>query len=63
MPNEPQGRRPEGNTQQVGPGDGPDRTTPEEVSEPAQKRNAADTEWLSIATADPAHFLKDLHSE
>ena len=63
MPNEPQGRRADGGMQQVGPGEGPDRTTPEEVSEPAQKRNPADTEWLSMATADPAHFLKDLHFE
>jgi hypothetical protein len=35
----------------------------EDVAEPGRKRNAADTEWLSMATADPAHFLKDLHAE
>ena len=35
----------------------------EEVAEPGRKRNAADAEWLSMATADPAYFLKDLHAE
>ena len=51
MSNEPQGRRVDG--------DGPDPTTPEEVAEPGRKPGDADTEWLSIATADPAHFLKE----
>ena len=59
MPKEPQDRS-EGGMRQVGPGDGPDLTMLEEVSEPAQKCNASDAEWLSMATADPAHFLKDL---
>jgi hypothetical protein len=63
MPDEPQGRSADGSIQQVGPGNGPDLTTPEEVTEPGRKRTAADAEWLSMATADPAHFLKDLHSE
>ena len=63
MPSGPQNRRTDGSIQQVGPWDGQDRTTPEEVTEPVQKRKAADAEWLSMATADPAHFLKDLHSE
>jgi hypothetical protein len=35
----------------------------EDVAEPGWKRNAADTEWLSMATADPAYFLKDPHAE
>jgi len=63
MPDEPQGRSADGSTQQLGPDNGQDRTMPEEVSEPGQKRNAPDPEWLSMATADPAHFLKDLRLE
>jgi hypothetical protein len=63
MPDEPQGRNADSDIQQLGPGDRPDRTTPEEVAEPGRKRNVADAEWLSMATADPAHFLKDLRSE
>jgi hypothetical protein len=55
MPNEPQGRRVDG--------DGPDPTTFEEVAAPGGKPRDADTEWLSMATADPAHFLKDPDSE
>jgi hypothetical protein len=61
MPNEPQDRRPDIRVQQFG--EGPECTTPEEVAEPGRKRTAADTEWLSIATADPAHFLKDPDSK
>jgi hypothetical protein len=63
MPNEPQDRSSDVRVQQFGPGEGQDRTTPEEVAEPGSKRTAADTEWLSMATADPAHFLKDPDSE
>jgi hypothetical protein len=63
MPNEPQDRNPDVRVQQGGSWAGPDRATPEEVAEPGRKRTAADTDWLSMATADPAHFLKDLHSE
>jgi hypothetical protein len=65
MPDEPQvhGRSADVDIQQVGPGNGPDPTTLDEVVEPGQKRNAADVEWLSMATADPAHFLKDLRPE
>jgi hypothetical protein len=63
MPNEPQDRSADVKAQQVGPGEGLDRTTPEEVAEPGRKRTVADTEWLSMATADPAHFLKDLDSK
>ncbi|HEX5912538.1 MAG TPA: hypothetical protein VFY54_05350 [Rubrobacter sp.] len=61
MPNEPQDRRPDIRVQQFG--EGPDLTTPEEVAEPGLKRTAVDTEWLSMATADPAHFLKDPDSK
>jgi hypothetical protein len=61
MPNEPQDRGPDVRVQQFG--EGQDGTTPEEVAEPGRKRTAADTEWLSMATADPAHFLKDPDSE
>jgi hypothetical protein len=63
MSNEPQNRSADGSVQQVGPGDGLDGTPPEEVAEPGRKRTAADTEWLSMATADPAHFLKDPDSK
>jgi hypothetical protein len=63
MPNEPQDRSADVRVQQVRPFPGPDRPTPEEVAEPGRKRTAADTEWLSMATADPAHFLKDPDSQ
>jgi hypothetical protein len=36
---------------------------PEEPTEPDQKRNTADSDWLSMATADPALFLKDAGPE
>jgi hypothetical protein len=63
MPNEPQDRSADVKAQQGGPGEGLDRTTPEEVADPGRKRTVADTEWLSMATADPAHFLKDPDSK
>jgi hypothetical protein len=63
MPRDPQRRTSDDSTPPVGPENGPDHTTTQEVAEPGRKRNDADTEWLSMATADPAHFLKDLHSE
>jgi len=65
MPDEPQvrGRSADGSRQQVGAENGKNRTTPEEVAESGRKRSAADTGWLSMATADPAHFLKDLRPE
>jgi hypothetical protein len=63
MPDEPRGRSAEGRIQQVGPENGRDRATPEEVAEPARKPSTADAEWLSMASADPAHFLKDLSPE
>ena len=55
MPNEPQGRRVDD--------DGPDPTLLEEVAEPGRVPDDADTEWLLMATADPAHFLKDPDSK
>ena len=63
MPNRPQDHSVEDSVQHVGSFPGPDRTTPEEVTKPGRKRTAADTEWLSMATADPAHFLKDPDSK
>ena len=63
MSNKPQDHSVNVGVQQVGPENGQNRTTPEEVAEPGRKRIAADTEWLSMATADPAHFLKDIHTE
>ena len=63
MPNEPQDRSADVRVQQAAPGEGPARTTAEEVAEPGRKWTAADTEWLSMATADPAHFLKDPDSK
>ena len=51
MPDEPQGRRVDG--------DGPNSTLFEEVAEPRRKPIDVDAEWLSMATADPAYFLKD----
>jgi hypothetical protein len=63
MPNEPQDRNPDVRVQQGGSWAGPDRATPEEVAEPGRTQIAADTDWLSMATADPAHFLKDPDSK
>ena len=63
MPNRPQDHIADVRVQQVGPGEEQGSTTPEEVAEPGRKRIAADTEWLSMATADPAHFLKDPESK
>ena len=63
MTNEPQDRGADVRVQHVGPGEGPGRITPEEVAEPGRKRTAADAEWLSMATADPTHFLKDPDSK
>ena len=52
MLDEPQGRRSDG--------EAPDPTALEAVAAPGQKPSDADAEWLSMATADPAYFLKDL---
>ncbi len=63
MPSRPQDHIADVSVQQVGPGEGPEHTTPKEVAEPGRKRTAADTEWLFMATADPAYFLKDPDSQ
>jgi len=63
MPKRPQNRvADDGNWPALADSRPPD-TIPEEVAEPGRKRDVADTEWLSMATADPAHFLKDLRLE
>jgi hypothetical protein len=55
MPDEPQGLRVDG--------DWPNNSTllEEEGAEPGRK--PSDAEWLSMATADPAYFLKDPDSK
>ena len=55
MPDEPQGRRVDS--------DWPNPTLLDEVAEPGRKSNDVDAEWLSMATADPAHFLRDPDSK
>ena len=60
MPTDPQGRLTDDGAQPEN-SSGP---APEEVREPAdRKRDTADADWLSMATADPALFLKDSSSE
>ncbi len=58
MPRDPQGRTADEDAQPVIP----ERLSglgPEEVAGPGRKQNAAEPDWLSMATADPALFLKD----
>jgi len=43
--------------------EGPSGLAPEEVAEPGRKQKAADADWLSMATADPALSLKDPEAE
>ncbi|MDQ3865188.1 MAG: hypothetical protein M3317_17160 [Actinomycetota bacterium] len=62
MPNEPRSRVTDEEARPVQP-EMPSGLAPEEVAEPGRKRNAAEAEWLSMATADPAHFLKDLRPD
>lgn len=62
MPTDPQGRLTDDGAQPVQP-EWPSGLAPEEVAEPGRKQNAADADWLSMATADPALFLKDSGSE
>jgi hypothetical protein len=62
MPRDPQIRLTDDGAQQVQP-ERPSGMVPEEVAEPDQKRNTLDPDWLSMATADPALFLKDSGSE
>jgi hypothetical protein len=59
MSRDPQGRLTDDGAQ-------PDTSSglaPEEVTEPGAKQNAADMDWLSMTTADPAFFLKESSSE
>lgn len=62
MPTDPQGRLTDDVAQPVQP-ERPSGLAPEEVAEPGRKHSAADADWLSMATADPALFLKDAGSE
>ena len=62
MPTDPQRRLTDDGARPV-QSEGPSGLAPEEVAEPAPKQNAADADWLSMATADPALFLKDSGSE
>jgi len=59
MPRDPQSRV----TDDAAQPERPSGIAPEEVAEPGRKQNAADSDWLSMATADPALFLKDTSSE
>ena len=58
MPRDPQSRTADDGAQPAGR---PTGLAPEEVEEPGRKQEDAD--WLSMATADPALFLKDSGSE
>ena len=62
MARDPQSRLTDDGAQTVRPGR-PTEVAPEEVAEPGRKQGAADDDWLSMATADPALFLKDPGSE
>ena len=58
MPRDPQSRTADDGAQPAGR---PSGLAPEEVEEPGRTQEEAD--WLSMATADPALFLKDSGSE
>ena len=62
MPRDPQSRLIDDGAQQVQP-ERPPGLAPEEVAEPGAKQNASDADWLSMATADPALFLKETGSD
>ena len=62
MPRDSQNRMTDDGVQPVQP-ERPSGLAPEEVAESGRKQNAADADWLSMATADPALFLKDSGSE
>ena len=62
MPRGPQNRPTDEGAQPLQP-EGPSRLVSDEIAEPVQERTAVDPDWLSMATADPAHFLKDTGSE
>ena len=63
MPRAPQSRETDGVTQLVQSAGRPSGLAPEEVAEPDRKQDPADADWLSMATADPALFLKDSGAE
>jgi hypothetical protein len=63
MPRDPQSRLTDEGAQQVKP-ERPSGLAPDEVMmEPGTRQNPADTDWLTMTTADPAFFLKDSNSE
>ena len=62
MPKDPGSRLADEGAQPLQP-EMPSGLVPEEVAEPGRKQSAADAEWLSMATADPALYLKDLRLE
>jgi hypothetical protein len=59
MARDPRGRLTEDGVQP----ERPSGLVPEEIAEPDTKQNAADRDWLSMSTADPAFFLKDSEPE
>jgi len=58
MPRDPQSRLTDDGAQPLQP-EGPSGLVPEEIADPVQERTTVDLDWLSMATADPAYFLKD----
>jgi hypothetical protein len=62
MPKDPQSRLTDEGAQPLQP-ELPSGLAPEVVAEPGRKQSTADAEWLSMATADPALYLKDLRPE
>jgi hypothetical protein len=63
MPRDPQSRTADDGTQPAQPAGRPSGLAPEEVAEPGRKQDLTDADWLSMATADPALFLKDSGAE
>jgi hypothetical protein len=63
MTGDPKSRGADDGAQPVQPAGRPSGLAPEEVAEPGRKQDPADADWLSMATADPALFLKDSGSE
>ena len=62
MPRDPRSRLTDEGAQPLRP-ETPSGLAPEVGAEPGRKPSAADAEWLSMATADPALYLKDLRRE
>jgi hypothetical protein len=58
MARDPRGRPTDDGAQPVQQ-ETPSGLVPEEAAEPIQKRTSADPDWLTMATADPAFFLKE----